>query len=179
MKDDDDAFNMISGTNGIMGAADTSFALIKDKREDENAVLHITGRDVAQTSDLVRFNKDVWKWERVGDYPQIKQQREKFDHDNNPIVKTIVALVNESQNGWWSGKMSELLEEGKRITGDLIADNTTKLGFAVKKLEKPLREYNNIIMETTKNGNAGKIYSFHQVNETKTFNLNDFVELLP
>lgn len=179
MKDDDDAFNMISGTNGIMGAADTSFALIKDKREDENAVLHITGRDVAQTSDLVRFNKDVWKWERVGDYSQIKQQREKFDHDNNPIVKTIVALLDESQNGWWSGRMSELLEEGERIIGEEIADSPKKLGCDVKKLIEPLKKYNNIITDIAKNGNSGKMYHFHRVANFQDFNLDDFVELLP
>ena len=45
MKDDDDPFNMISGTNGIMGASDTTWVLMKDKRSDGEVILYMTGRD--------------------------------------------------------------------------------------------------------------------------------------
>ena len=41
MKDEDDPFNMISGTNGIMGAADTIWAIIKGKRSDNEATLTV------------------------------------------------------------------------------------------------------------------------------------------
>lgn len=161
MKDEDDPFNMISGTNGIMGAADTAYALIKEKREDENAVLHVTGRDVAQTNDLITFNKEEWKWKRLGNADWIAQQNEKLEFEQNPIVKTIRYAVESSENGWWSGKASELLELGEFVTGGSIADSPQKIGYALKKLESKLMEYGNIRMDISKNGSGGKSYSFH------------------
>ena len=41
----EDIFDMISGTNGLMGAADGAFVLSKDKRTSNNATLDVAGRD--------------------------------------------------------------------------------------------------------------------------------------
>ena len=42
----DDKFDMISGTNGLLGAADGAFMLQKEKRTSNNAVLEISGKAV-------------------------------------------------------------------------------------------------------------------------------------
>ena len=44
----EDIFNMISGTNGLMGAADGALLLHKDKRTASDAVLEVVGRDQPQ-----------------------------------------------------------------------------------------------------------------------------------
>ncbi len=41
----DDKFDMISGTNGLLGAADGAFLLAKEKRTSNTATLEISGRD--------------------------------------------------------------------------------------------------------------------------------------
>ncbi len=41
----DDKFDMISGTNGLLGAADGAFILQKEKQTDSAAVLDVSGRD--------------------------------------------------------------------------------------------------------------------------------------
>ena len=41
----DDKFDMISGTNGLLGAADGAFLLQKERRADNAATLDISGRD--------------------------------------------------------------------------------------------------------------------------------------
>ena len=41
----DDKFDMISGTNGLLGAADGAFLLHKKKRTESTAILEISGRD--------------------------------------------------------------------------------------------------------------------------------------
>lgn len=41
----DDKFDMISGTNGLLGAADGAFLLTKEKRTSNTAVLEVSGRD--------------------------------------------------------------------------------------------------------------------------------------
>ena len=40
-----DSFDMISGTNGLLGAADGAFVMQKEKRTDNRAVLELAGRD--------------------------------------------------------------------------------------------------------------------------------------
>ena len=40
-----DSFDMISGTNGLLGAADGAFIMHKKKRTDNTAVMDIVGRD--------------------------------------------------------------------------------------------------------------------------------------
>ena len=42
---EEDIFDMISGTNGLMGAADGAFVLSKEKRTSNNATLDVAGRD--------------------------------------------------------------------------------------------------------------------------------------
>lgn len=41
----EDSFDMISGTNGLLGAADGAFIMHKKKRTDNTAVMDIVGRD--------------------------------------------------------------------------------------------------------------------------------------
>lgn len=171
MKDDDDSFNMISGTNGIMGAADTAFTLIKDKRDSENATLHITGRDVAQISDVVHFDKSVWKWIRVGDFQELQKLKHRASHNADPVVQTILELV--TTQGSWKGRMGDLMLEGERITGGDIADSPRQLGSHVCNISNSLAFYNNISVDITKNGSGGKIYSFRKVINGVSLDIND------
>lgn len=41
----DDKFDMIAGTNGLLGAADGGFVLYKEKRTANAAILDAIGRD--------------------------------------------------------------------------------------------------------------------------------------
>ena len=62
----DDRFDMISGTNGLLGAADGAFLLQKENRTSNNATLDISGRDQQdQRLYLMRDpEKMVWMLER-------------------------------------------------------------------------------------------------------------------
>ena len=53
----DDKFEMISGTNGLMGAADGAFLLHKDKRTRCEAVLEVSGRD--QPDQTLYLNRNA------------------------------------------------------------------------------------------------------------------------
>ncbi len=160
MRDDDDPFNMISGTNGIMGAVDTSWVITKDKRADDTATLHITGRDIPQTSTVIRFSKDAWAWEVLGDADLLAEQQARSEYENSPIVFTIRALLDQSADGRWTGTAKELLEAGKEIARTYIAETAQKLGYELKHLDRPLFDYDEIIHSTVPNGNAGKKHYF-------------------
>lgn len=63
----DDKFDMISGTNGLSGAADGAFLLQKEKRTDDTATLDVVGRD--QQDQRLYLTKDkehlTWTLERM------------------------------------------------------------------------------------------------------------------
>ena len=63
----DDRFDMISGTNGLLGAADGTFLLQKEKRTDNTATLEVAGRDQQdQKLHLVRdMDRLTWELERT------------------------------------------------------------------------------------------------------------------
>ena len=60
---DDDPMNMISGSAGLSGAADSTFVLQKNSRLANIASLHCTGRDIADRTLKLEFGEEdhVWK----------------------------------------------------------------------------------------------------------------------
>ena len=105
----DDAFDMISGTNGLMGAADCSMILHKEKRTSNKAILDITGRD--QTDQRIYLKRDeerlIWQFE--------KSESELWKEKPDPLLEVIADFIN-SNNGEWSGTPTEL---AKILAGDI------------------------------------------------------------
>ena len=60
---DDDPMNMISGSTGLSGAADSAFVLQKNARSANAASLHCTGRDIPDRTLKLELDEDdhVWK----------------------------------------------------------------------------------------------------------------------
>ena len=58
---DSDVFNQVSGSSGITGAVDTSFVLMKDKRESEMGILVATGRDIEMQQIVLEYYNDILK----------------------------------------------------------------------------------------------------------------------
>lgn len=59
----DDAFDMISGTNGLMGAADGAFLLQKEKRTSDAATLEVSGRDQQDQRLYLKRNEEKLCWD--------------------------------------------------------------------------------------------------------------------
>ena len=60
-KDKDDPFNEISGSTGLMGAADTALLLKKFDRASDHAELLWTGRDVQDGGVCLSFEDCIWE----------------------------------------------------------------------------------------------------------------------
>lgn len=161
MRDDDDPFNMISGTNGIMGAADTIWTITKAKRLDDEATLHITGRDVEQSDIVIRFDKDTWTWKPMGSVDWLAEQRARLAYDSSPIVQTIKKLLEQSPTHRWDGQAKDLMEAGKYIARTYLAPNVKKLGKDITALEKPLFDFDGIVHAAAGNGTGGSKHSFY------------------
>lgn len=97
----DDRFDMISGTNGLLGAADGAFLLYKERRTDNAAILDISGRD--QQDQRLYLTKDmdrlVWQLERT--------ETELWKPPPDPVLEAVAALVARDMS--WSGTATELV----------------------------------------------------------------------
>ena len=160
MKDDGDPFNMISGTNGIMGAADTTMVLTKEKRGDSNATFSVVGRDVESSDTVLRFNKDTCYWENLGDADWFAEQQARQEYQESPVVKTIKKLLEQSPEGW-SGTSQQLLDAGTFISRARLAQSARDLSGKLKRLDNLLFEYDNIIHERKTNGSGGGKHRFY------------------
>lgn len=100
----DDNFDMISGTNGLLGAADGAFLLHKEKRTSNSAVLEISGRDQQdQKLHLIRNTESLaWELENA--------ETELWSVPPEPILEKIASLVN-NENPIWQGSPTELADK--------------------------------------------------------------------
>ena len=73
----DDRFERISGTNGLLGAADGAFLLHKDKRTSCEVVLNVSGRDRPDQTFYLNRNEDFLVWEP--DKTETERRTEKPD----------------------------------------------------------------------------------------------------
>ena len=63
----DDPMDMISGTNGISGATDTNFVLMKTSRSKSTATLYCTGRDIEYRELNLEFGSETHFWNLLSD----------------------------------------------------------------------------------------------------------------
>ena len=99
----EDVFNTISGTNGLMGAADGALILYKDRRTNSDAVLEAVGRDQQQLRLHISFDAAHLCW------ALIEVETGRFKEPPNPLVGLVSRLVNE-ENPSWSGTATELAQ---------------------------------------------------------------------
>lgn len=95
-------FECISGTNGLLGAADGAFLLEKDPGRTKTAVLSVTGRD--QKDRDLKLAKDTttlqWMLTDVDDDP--------WEEPPDPVLEAVSKIVSV-ETPQWSGTATELV----------------------------------------------------------------------
>lgn len=123
---DADVFKAISGSQGLMGAADQTMVLRRDGRADAAATLSITGRDVECCELRLRFEDCRWALvERLGE----EEIAERSIPDD---VRDVIAFTERA--GSWSGTATEL---AALLDGD----------YAPSVLAKRVAEYRDYLAE--------------------------------
>ena len=112
----EDKFDMISGTNGSLGAADGAFLLQKEKRTSDAATLDISGRDQQDQRLHLRRDADrlIWQFE--------KAETELWKAPPDPLLEAVAALVTDEQSAW-RGTPTELVE---RLDMDIQPNTLSK-----------------------------------------------------
>lgn len=97
----DDRFDKISGTNGLMGAADGAFLLQKERRTDSAATLDISGRDLQDQRLYLKRDEErlVWELER--------RETELHKEPPDPVLEAVAALVT-AERPEWNGTATDL-----------------------------------------------------------------------
>lgn len=97
----DDRFDKISGTNGLMGAADGAFLFQKERRTDSAATLDISGRDLQDQRLYLKRDEErlVWELER--------RETELHKEPPDPVLEAVAALVT-AERPEWNGTATDL-----------------------------------------------------------------------
>lgn len=135
--DENDVFNMISGSTALMGAADTIIVISK-KRKDEYATLTMTGRDIKQDDLVIAFDEMEWRWQIKGTAEEMAAKKERQEYEQNPIVITIKELVKRNPLTGWKGSANDLLKAVFDITGKQVPDSPTTVGRLISNYEYKL-----------------------------------------
>ena len=99
----DDKFDMISGTNGLLGAADGGFILRKEKRTSNAATLEVSGRDQPDQKIYLNRNPETLVWELE------KTETELWKQPPDPLLETIADKITR-ENSEWKGTPTELVD---------------------------------------------------------------------
>jgi hypothetical protein len=77
-QESNDAFDLISGSNGLTGSTDGALVL-KRSRNQSDAELHVTGRDFDEQNLAIRWDSQIYGWSLLGDASEFgisKERRE-------------------------------------------------------------------------------------------------------
>jgi hypothetical protein len=122
----EDSFDMISGTNGLLGAADGAFIMQKKRRTDNTALLDIVGRDQPDQELTLEFDRERCVWEFQG------AETELWKLPPDPLLEAVAKMLTPEQPEW-SGTPTELLEQlpGVEVPANVL---TRKLNVSADRL---------------------------------------------
>lgn len=100
---DADVFNTVSGTNGIMGCADSTMVFSNTNRSDGTATLTLTGRDVDFLELKLRFRDCRW---------ELIERTSKEELEERGIPESVLKTINfiHKYAGLWQGTTVQLIE---------------------------------------------------------------------
>ena len=124
--EDENPFNQISGTNGLLGAADGAFVLHTKGGE---MLLDYTGRDLPAQQYSLKFSRDNCLWELLCVGKPV-----------SPVPpESLLDLIDQIFDTGWAGTATELLEQLQKIDATISYTPNTlsrKLNHLTARLER-------------------------------------------
>lgn len=96
-----DIFDTISGTNGLLGAADGSLVINKDRRSDNRAKMAVSGRDIPYQELTIEFDKQKCLWKFV-------EETDPYEEPKDELLEKISKLVS-IDNPVWEGTATDIV----------------------------------------------------------------------
>ena len=89
-----DLYDRVSGSTGIMGAADTTILIDRERGED-TATVHFEGRDVYGDDFVIRFVNGLWELE----HSNAQEYGAGAAYADEPLVQLFRKLITENPKG--------------------------------------------------------------------------------
>ena len=153
---DDDRFNNISGSQGILGSSDTSIVFDKKNREDTIIDLSITGRDIENGGDY-KIEFSDYEFTMLGTREYVEKKEAESAYHNSPVRKTILKLLEVYPTSGWDGTARDLTNAILRIAN--AHRDGKNLGKELKAIQDLLLKKDNIIFEYSRSGSQ-RLYKF-------------------
>lgn len=143
----DDKYDMISGTNGLFGAADGALILQKEKRTSNKATLDVSGRDQPDLLFHLIRNEEQLVWDLE------EMETELWKEKPDPLLESVAEKIT-ADNPDWEGSASEFVA----LLGVDLKPNTLSMKLNVN-ASRLLNDYN--ILYSSSRSHAGRKLSFH------------------
>lgn len=181
MKDPDDPFNEIAGSSGVMGVLDAALVISKKRREDKEAKLYITGRDMPEQVLAIEFNKSIFRWENLGDSDAVEHNRQINKYRNSKAVQIVKKLLDQG-DGELTASVDDIIQASNWIgSGALkIYDTPQAVGKELAGYVELFHEVDNIIATQNKKDGRGKrswTYKTYAVNAVNAVDSQQSLDL--
>ena len=150
----EDPHQMVIGTTGIIGAADTSYVLIKEKITDSMAKFYVRGRDVEERVLTINFDSESKEWLFVSsDTPVIDAMK------NDKDISLLINYMKRHSS--FIGIASELAEQ---LGGEVKANVLTR---RLQRYKNELADMG-IVFEKTRSGERRELTITYQPHDDMT-----------
>lgn len=151
---DSDPHAMISGSTGLVGAADGSYVLKRENADDKEAKLYIRGRDVEELVLTIRRDDETKEWLFISSDTPIADAV-----SDDVIIPKLIEYIKREKD--FCGIASELIQRlDCKISGNALSRKLTKY-------EKHLKE-NGIEFVKSRTGERREIMIVYSPNDDMT-----------
>ena len=161
--DASDWANEISGSTGIAGNMDAIFALRKKKREDHEAELHVTGREIRGQTLIVRWDESSFLWSCRGTADDVAAEQFESDYASSPIVQALKKAVDVY--GTWCGSVTDLIDAAGYWRLSLSEYKPQQIGTEINRFTRRLSIDGYEVLPQTRKGNK-RVYTISKKDNT-------------
>jgi hypothetical protein len=111
-----DVFDTVSGTQGLIGAADTICVI---KRNATGTTLHVRGRDVEESENAIGFDKSSCRWTILGSAAEVHRSNERG---------RVLAALQEAGEPMSVGEIMAAAQLSGRNAADLLLGKMRRAG---------------------------------------------------
>lgn len=134
VKDSDDWFDKINGSNGLVGAADTVFGLGGARGEAVSKFM-VSGRDIDGDYEMaIRFDGGRWVLENASG----ENWENERGFNTSPTIRGVYRLMQSTPS--WQGTANDLRDAIVEATGEPIGQNASEV-------EKDLGQYAQLLYD--------------------------------
>lgn len=164
-----DPFENILGSTALQGSTDTMMVMERENRIDNEATLHITGRDIEPQDIILQFKN--YRWESLGDADSIEQMRAENAYNSHPAIITLkkrLAEIEADENE----PVKEYIVRAKDFREDVIKETGELVGTSYKAFMTEVKKFTPFLLRdgiecvepnspTTYKGKKGLFYRYH------------------